>query len=64
MDAVAFSHPDHNPDTGSYKKLQSVQRGDRFRVDARYLNELSNPRAATVGVRTLSLCVEQNEFLD
>ena len=24
LDAVAFSHPDHNPDTGSYKTPQPV----------------------------------------
>jgi len=64
LDAVAISHTDHNSGTGSYKKLQSIQRGDRIRIDAPYLNELSNPRPATVGIRTLSLCVERNEFLD
>jgi hypothetical protein len=64
LDAVAFSHPDHNPDTGSYKKLQIVRRGDRFRIAARYSNKLSNPRAAAVRIRTLSPCIEQNEVRD
>jgi hypothetical protein len=64
LDAVAFSHPNHNPDTGSYKKLQIIRRGDRFRITARYSDKLSNPRAATVRIRTLSLCIERNEVLD
>ena len=46
------------------RQLQIVRRGDRFRIAARYSNKLSNPRAATVRIRTLSLCIERNEVRD
>jgi hypothetical protein len=64
LDAVAFSHSDRNPDTGSHKALQIVRRGDQTRIDGGYLEKLSYARAATERIRTLSLCLKQNEVRD